>query len=280
MYALAWAGIAHTYASRLFNSDTLPSDVASEARAAAERAVSAGDTSAEAHTALATVRFLFDWDWPSAETHLRRAIALNPSVVQSHWMLGHVLSQQGHHDRAIAAASRALELDPLDALSRTMASQIAFSAGIFDAAASHAHQARVAEPEFWVAAWQLGQAYEQLGRIDDALNLLEDATRLSNGNSKPMSLSAYVLAAAGRGHDARRVLTALERRSRERYVPHVALALAYLGVNDEQRALDALERAEAVRDVHLMYVALDPKWHRLRRHDRFGDLLGRCGFRS
>ena len=156
-------------------------------------------------------QFLFDWDWRGAETNLRHAVALDPSSGQSHWMLGHALSQQGRHDEALAAARRARELDPLDALTHSMSSQIAFSARDLEAAVSHAREALLAEPDFWVAYWQLGQAYQQMGRTDQALEALAEASRLSNGNSKPVSVSAYTLATSGRAREARAVLTALEQ---------------------------------------------------------------------
>lgn len=277
-YALAWAGVADTYSSRLFNSDTPAVRVAGEARAAAAQAIHAGPRVAEAHTAVARVRFLFDWDWRSAETHLRRAIALDPTSVQSHWLLGFALSHQGCHDAALMAASRALELDPLDALSHSMAAQIAFSARRVEAAAGYAELARAAEPEFWVAHWQLGQAYAQLGRPEEALNVLAEASRLSKGNSKPASLCAYLLATSGRAGEARRVATALETRARQQYVPPVTVALVYLALGDDQRVFAALDRAVDQRDVHLIYLPLDPKWDRLRNDGRFEDVLRRCGF--
>ena len=197
-YALAWAGMADTYSGRLFNSDTRSSEVADQARAAAEQALKNGGTVAEAHTALARVQFLFDWDWRGAEANLRRAVALDPSSSQSYWMLGHAISQQGQHDLALAAARRARELDPLSALSHSMSSQIAFSARDLEAAVRHAREALLAEPDYWVAYWQLGQAYQQMGQTDQALEALAEASRLSNGNSKPISLSAYSLATSGR----------------------------------------------------------------------------------
>lgn len=276
-YALAWAGVADTYSSRLFSSDTRPSDVSDQARAAAKQALAHGDTVAEAHTAVARIRFLFDWDWRGAETSLRHAVALDPSSAQSHWMLGHAISQQGRHDDALAAARRAREIDPLDALSQGMSSQIAFSARQLEAAVGHAHEALLAEPDFWVAYWQLAQAYEQLGRTDEALEALAQASRLSNGNSKPVSLSAYTLAKSGRAGEARDVLTSLEHLSQQRYVPPMALALAYAGLNDHARVFEWLEKAFAVRDVHLIYVLVDPKWDPFRKDERFQDLLRRCG---
>lgn len=277
-YALAWAGIADTYSSRLFNSDTRLSDVSDQARTAADRAIKNGGTVPEAHTSAAIVQFLFDWDWPAAATGLRRAIALDPSSAQGYWMLGHALSQQGQHDRALAAARRARELDPLSALVHSMSSQIAFSARHPEAAARHAREALLAEPDFWIAYWQLGQALQQMGQIDGALEALTEASRLSNGNSKPLSLSAYTLATSGRLEEARGALIVLERRAHERYVPPYAIALVYAGLSNDERVFEWLEQALAVRDAHLVYVLVDPKWDPYRKDERFQELVRRCGF--
>jgi tetratricopeptide (TPR) repeat protein len=276
-YALAWAGIADAYASRLFNSDARPSDVASEAWDAARKALEHGRAVAEAHTAVARMQFLFDWDWPASEATLRHAIRLDPGSGQSHWMLGHAISQQGRHAEARAAAQRARELDPFDALTLSMSAQIAYSARDMEAAARHAREALAAEPDFWVGHWQLGQAYQQLGRAGDALEALEEASRLSDGNSKPMSVSAYTFATIGRTSDARRILAALEERSRGRYVPPVAFALAHAGLDESARAIEWLEQAVATRDAHLIYVLMDPKWDPFRTHERFRALLRQAG---
>lgn len=274
-YALAWAGVADTYSGRLFNSDTRPSEVSDQARAASQQALKNGTNLAEAHTAVARVQFLFDWDWRGAEANLRHAVALDPSSSQSYWMLGHAISQQGQHDQALAAARRARELDPLSALSHSMSSQIAFSARDLEAAVRHAREALLAEPDYWIAHWQLGQAYQPMGRIDRALEALAEASRLSNGNSKPVSLSAYTLATSGRVSEARDVLTSLEQPSLQRYVPPCAIALVYAGLNDDESVFEWLEKGLAVRDVHLIYVLVDPKWDRFRQDGRFQDLLRR-----
>ena len=276
-YALAWAGITDTYSSRLFNSDTRPSDVADQARAAATRALAHGAAIPEAYTSAAIVQFLFDWDWPAAEANLRRALAFDSSSAHGHWMLGHALSLQERHDHALAAARRAREIDPLNALAHSMSSQIAFCARALDDAARHAQDALLVEPNFWVAHWHLGQAYQQMGRTDEALRALAEASRLSNGNSKPLSLSAYALATNGRVSEAREVLTALEQRSRERYVPPHAMALVCAGLKDHEGVFEWLERASTARDVHLVYLIVDPKWDPFRQDERFQDLCRRSG---
>ena len=276
-YALAWAGIADAYSSRLFASDTRSSDVADQARAAAEQALQNGRSVAEAHAAMGRIHFLFDWEWQGAEACLRQAIALDPSSAQSHWMLGHALSQQGRHDEALAAARRARELEPFDALGHSMSSQIAFSARDLNAAVRHATDSLQTEPDYWIGYWQLGQALQQLGRIEEALQALAEASRLSASNSKPLSLSAYTLAAAGRVSEARAVLSEMEEGSRVRYVPPYAIALVHAGLNDDRRAFEFLEQAAMMRDAHLIYVIVDPKWDRLRQARRFQELLRRSG---
>jgi TolB-like protein/Flp pilus assembly protein TadD len=276
-YALAWAGIADAYSSRLFASDTRSSDVADQARAAAQQALQNGRSVAEAHAAMGRVHFLFAWDWQSAEACLRHAIALDPSSAPAHWMLGHTFSQQGRHDEALASARRARELEPFDALSHSMSAQIAFSARDLEAAARHASDSLQTEPDYWIGYWQLGQALQQLDRVEEALKALAEASRLSAGNSKPLSLQAYTLAAAGRVSEARALLTAMEEASRVRYLPPYAIALVHAGLNDDLRAFESLEQAAIMRDAHLIYVIVDPKWDRLRQATRFQELLQRSG---
>jgi tetratricopeptide (TPR) repeat protein len=277
-YGLAWAGIADTYSSLLFNSDTKVSDVATDAREAATQAVQHGGAVAEAHCAVGTIHLLFDWDWPAAEKSLRRAIALDSSSSQSYWMLGHALSLQGRHADASDAARRARDLDPLNPLTHSMSAQIAFSAHNMDEAARHALDAIRAEPNDWVAHWQLGQAYERMNRVKDALEEFTEASRLSNGNTKPISVSAYTLARSGRTDQARQILEDLEGLAQQRYVPPCALAVVHAGLNEEDQMLECLERALAVRDVHLIYLPHDSKWDSFRSNERLKRVIQLCGF--
>ena len=133
-------------------------------------------------------------------------------------------------------------------------------------------------PEFWVAYYQLAQAYERLGRSDDALEALQKAGLFSSGNSKVISLRGYVLAKVGRTGEAEDLLHTLAAVPPEQYVPPYALALLHAGLDDQDAALECLERAYDAHDVHLVLLVIDPKWDPFREEPRFLAVIERCAF--
>jgi tetratricopeptide (TPR) repeat protein len=169
-------------------------------------------------------------------------------------------------------------LEPLSPMHYAMSSQVAFQARDIVSAANHARRAIAIDPELWVSYMMRGQACEQAGENDLALDVLITAARLSGGNSKPVALRGYVLARLGHAEAAREVLAVLQETSRSRYVPPYAMALIYAGLDQLDLMFDWLERALTARDVHLVFLPVDPKWDRYRTEPRFESLIERCGF--
>ncbi len=279
-YSLGWANLAMAYGTSPINSDVDPRRVSPAAREAAVRAVAANPDVAEAQHALGQVNWAFEWDWPAAEAAFRRAIKLDPSYSLVHLVLAHLLSQTGRHPEAESFMGLARELDPLNPLSYALSSQVAFQARDYAGALQHANRGIALDQEFWIGHQMRGQALEELGDHDLALKALATAARLSGQNSKPISLTGYILGRSGRTAEARDLLGALELASRQRYVPPYALALVHAGLGDADAAFEWLDRAYAARDVHLMFLTVDVKWDRYRADPRFEDLLVRCGFTS
>ena len=90
-YALAYAGLADSYSLMAGNSGLPPGETFPKARSAALKALEIDDTLAEAHTSLALVRYLFDWQWSAAEQGFQRAIELNPNYATAHHWYGEYL---------------------------------------------------------------------------------------------------------------------------------------------------------------------------------------------
>jgi tetratricopeptide (TPR) repeat protein len=277
-YALAWSGLAFTYVASIMNGDAEPWVVKPRAQDAAKHALQADPDLAEVQTSLGQAAFLIDWDWAGAELALRRATELDSHYALAHRILGHLLSQMGRHAEAVAPMQRAIDLEPLEPINHALASQVAFQAQDYARAVEHANQALALNTEFWIGFLQLGQAYEGERKTDLALKALTNAERFSGGNnSKVLSLKGYCLAKAGRATEARAVLSTLETLSRTRYVPPYAMALVNAGLN-EPAVFAWLDRAYEARDVHLIFLTVDPKWDPYRTDPRFQELLERCGF--
>jgi TolB-like protein/DNA-binding winged helix-turn-helix (wHTH) protein/Flp pilus assembly protein TadD len=277
-YALAWSGLASTLAASAVNSDARPLEVWPRARAAAAEAVRANPNLADTQLVVGQVNWLLDWDWKAAEAAFRLAMQLDPSNAAAHRFLGHLLSQRGQRHEAASAMRRMRELEPLEALSHALSAQVALQARDYPGAVEHARRAVLLDSEFWIGHVELGQAFERTGQTDLALEALADAARFSGENSKAVSLRGYILAKTARASEAREVLRRLEAVSRERYVPPFAMALIHAGLGDRDAVFERLDKAYAARDVHLIYLTVDPKWDDYRADPRFNALLDRCGF--
>jgi tetratricopeptide (TPR) repeat protein len=277
-YALAWSGLADGYAASPINGDAPPLEVGPLARDAAAHAIAADSSLAETQTSLGFVKFWIDWDWPAAESAFRKAIALDPIYSLAHRLWGIVLSHMRRTGEALQSIGRARQLDPLLAGHHALSAQIAFSGRDFAAAERLARQSITIDPEFWIGHLQLGQALEQLEKRESALDAANLAARLSGGNSKAISPRGYILARIGRPREAQEVLRMLETLSNERCVPLFAQALVYAGLGEHTHALQALEGALQVRDVHLAFLPVDAKRDPFRENEGFRSLLEACGF--
>jgi DNA-binding winged helix-turn-helix (wHTH) protein len=279
-YALAWSGLADALCSSPVTGDTPPLLLIPRARSAADNAVRSDPTLAEAQASHGFFQFWLGWDWAVAEAAQRKAIAADSNYAFAHRILGIVLSHSRCHEQAIASIGRAREIDPLSAMNRALSSQIAFAAGDLVNAVHFAREAIVIDPEFWIGHFQLGQACVQLHQDGQALDALNQASRLSGGNSKALSLRGYLLAKMERTAEALEILRTFEAlsHSQERFVPPYAFALIHAGLGNADLAFGHLERSVEVHDVHLAFLTIDPKWDPFRAEPRFVSVLKRCDF--
>jgi TolB-like protein len=112
-YALAYVGLADSYNMLGGWNAISPNEGFPKSRVAALKALELDENLAEAHQALGTVKFFYDWDWLGAEKEFKRAIEINPSYSDAHQLYSYYLSAMGRFDESRAQMNRAQELDPL-----------------------------------------------------------------------------------------------------------------------------------------------------------------------
>jgi len=88
---------------------------------------------------------------------------------------------------------------------------------------------------------------------------------------------AHSYGAAGRTKDARRMLDDLTKLARDKYVAPHFFAGIYLGLGEDDRAIEYLEKSHQERSHWLIYLHIDPSMDGLADNPRFQDLLRRVG---
>jgi len=279
-YALAYAGLADCYAVLPMIGDSPPRESFPGAQAAAAKALELDDALAQAHDSDARIKLFYEWNWAKSEQQSVRAIALNRNLAGAHVRYAHLLSNVGRHKEALAEAERARELDPLSLITNTLFGMFLFQARQYDAAAEQLQKTIRMNPHFWVGHLHLGKVYEQKGMYQAAIEEFTKARDLSEGASETIASLGHAYALSGRQDAARNVLEELQRQSRSSYVPPYNIAMIYAALGEKDHALDWLEKGYEARDVHMIFLKVDPKWDSFRTDSRFQNLLERMGFTS
>jgi pentatricopeptide repeat protein len=125
--------------------------------------------------------------------------------------------------------------------------------------------------------WFLGFALIANGQADEAIPVLENALTLTDRSPAVIGVLVRAYAHAGRRTEALRLLDELKRRQRKGYIPTAAFVNAFLGLDDNERAIVWLERAYAEQSSIMQYVKVHPFFDPLRSDPRFADLVRRVG---
>ncbi|PYS80385.1 MAG: hypothetical protein DMF67_20580 [Acidobacteria bacterium] len=275
-YALAYSGLADTYALMSDYSILPPNEAMPKARAAAERALALDDTLAEAHTSLAFVRMAYDWKWDEAGEDFRRAIELNPNYATAHQWYASYLVQVGRFGESLSEIRHAQELDPLSSIISANAGLFLYYAHQYEQATAQLHKTLEVNDQFGVAHLYLGYVFlQQPGHASDAVAEFQKAQAYMGDDPETLAALGNAYAAAGRRADAQKVLDQLRERSQHSYVSPYWLAVIYAGLGDREHAFDSLERAYQDRHPGMILLKYDPRFDPLRRDPRLTKLIQR-----
>src|SRR6266496_1349393 len=272
-YALAYVGIADTYAVMPGYSAGSPQDCLPRARTAAQRALELDDMLAEAHASLGFILFHY-FEFAASTKEFERAIELNPNYPTAHhWFARTDLLALGQFDRAIAEMKRALELDPVSPLFHAELGGLYMMARRYDDAIAQLRDTVEMDPEFYWAHRFLGLALELKGATAEAIAEYQKAFELSD-DPTALAFVAHAEANTGRPNDARQILARLTEEAKTRYVAAYAFAVIHLALGEKDQALDWLKKN--ARDHAAPYsnlVKVDPYLDPLRGDPRFEALV-------
>ena len=271
-YTLAYAAVADCYGVLGVFGVMEPREAFAKARAAAQRALELDPELAEAHATMGHIQVQYDLDWDAGEKSYRRAIELNPQYAMSYFWLGMLYTYRGRFDEALAYMRTAQELEPQQkALSANIGNAL-YHARRYDEAIQQLQHTLTMDENFELALALLGRVYLGKGDAEHALTVF--GRRRSPGLGRDADfVQAYAM--AGRQAEARALLQQMQERAKTTYVSAYEFALAYIGLGEQDLALDWLERAFEQRAQHIAHMPQEPAFDALRGNPRFERLVKR-----
>jgi TolB-like protein/tRNA A-37 threonylcarbamoyl transferase component Bud32/Flp pilus assembly protein TadD len=277
-YALAYAGLSDSYSSLGVGLQVMPPrEVMPKAKAAALKALEFDPTLAEAHTSLALVKMLYDWDLAGARDEFEQALELNPNSATTHNWYAFCLIAMDQLDASNQESRKAEEFDPLSQFFSVNIARTFYYARQYDRTIEHCRKAIEFNPKFYVAHYLLGFAYAKKGMSQEAIAEFQIVKTLGGNNPFLISALGYGYALAGKRDEAMGLLDQLKREAKHKYISPTNMALIYEGLGEREQTLDWLEHAHAERVGLLIYLKVEPAYEDLKGDPRFERLLQKIG---
>jgi TolB-like protein/Flp pilus assembly protein TadD len=246
----------------------------------ARRALSFDNKLADAHTLLAALKALFDWDWPAADREFQQAFGLDPDSVLNR--IGYAttyLLPMGRTHEAVEQLREAVRLDPLSLAANQSLVWALCACRRFDEAVQKCTLLIDMDPSLARAHALMGVAYVMTGLRREGMRSVAKVLRLSqNQFSLPNWATAIsVYSIAGARHLASRALEALESKVSKGTTSSYWLAVANANLGNVDVAMRLLKQAVVLKDPWVPAAVYDPLAEPLRAHRQFGAAVREIG---
>ena len=270
LFAPAWSGLSMSLALFPFFEGVPSREIRTELVASAERALVLDPTQALPHVALGVAAW-FDFRWNDAGREFRTAVDLDGRNVEALVQHARHLLFIGRIDEAMRELQRARAEDPASALVLSWMAAGWFLQKNMDSAMVESRRALDTDSSNYSTVFVSSLIRLATGRPAEARKLIDRAPR-------EYLVNEYVIAKSGDTAEVRRRLAQLDSLSPPPWLTESRRGLAWLGLGDTARALTALERASANREIWMLMVGERvPMFDPIRESPRYRELMRRIG---
>ncbi len=277
-YSLAYAGLAYLHGTRAVWGSIPPNKAFPiVVRKYAEKALEIDDTVAEAHGVLASICFLYDWNWVGAEQEFKIALHLGPTIAQTHVDYSLFLLTHKRDKEAVAEARLAQKFDPLSTMINGWVGHVLFLAGQYEEAIEQLNKVLKMDPSYWNSHIMMSFVYRERAMLQEAMAEAEKAVDFSGSVPVAVMNLASVCYLLGKRAKAEKLLDSLKERSQCEYIPPMFFFWIHLARGEVDEAYKWLEKAYENHDIWLCCYRLVPS---MPPHDpRFTALLKKIGLK-
>lgn len=274
-FALASAGLSEAWAVAAVWGIEPPGPAMSEAKRAAQRAISSDENLPDGHLALGHVLTQYELSFVAARALYQRALALNPKSAYAHALMALNLTQNGRFAAALEHIGHAQALEPAALPFQAMAGFVLYFAGRTEESARKLGQLVQSAPAAVMPRQFLARTLLQRNDARGVITLLQ-----GQNDSAPGAFSnlARAYAMTGRGDEARAEVARVEALGERGFGVSFDLALVHLALGERERALAAIERAVDDHSQMVGYMRVEPALISVRGDPRFEAVARRIRF--
>lgn len=278
-FALPYSNVAYCYTLiGVAGYGNISRDTAEiKAKQAVMKALQIDGSLAEAHAALAYIKFRFDWDWKGAEDEFKKAIALKPGYSTAHEWYALFLAVQARLDEALKQMQTAYQLDPLSTSVNNGLARIYHFRNENEKVIAQVNKTLTLDSNYAEAYFTQGINYFKLGEYEKAEPELKKAIDLSNRRPVIVGLLGCVYAKEGKTQEANKLLTELETGAKNNDNLYAA-ALIQLSMGQQQQALTVLNKLINEKYGIMIYLKVEGEFFLGIDKTTYARLLKEIGF--
>lgn len=277
-FALAHIGFAD--ATILLSGHRRISMSEAEERAAPHimRALELDNNLAQAHTALAELKYQYRHDWPGAEDEFKIAIDLNPNVAWTRQAYGWFLMSEGRFEEANTEMELARELDPSSLTVSMARGRLLYYSRQYDKALAHFRDLFAIQPDEFASNKILADIYEQKGMYAEAVECYLRMRSLSGSPPEQLEQLRVAFETAGYSSFLKALLEDFERRAaRAGKRAPILYAGLYTRLGERDKAFYWHSKLFDEGDASILQFKIEPANDPLRDDPRYAALLRRIG---
>ena len=276
-YAVAYVGLADSYALLALRGIVPAKEAFPKAREAAQKAIDLDNGLGDAYATMAHVR-LHEWDWAGLDQEFKRALELTPGNAMPYSWYSEYLTTMGRSDESIAVVKKAQEIDPVSPVISTTLPHAYYFARKFDQAMEYLRKSLDLDPHHFMLHLRLGQVYIAKQMHQQAIEEMQKAVSDSGRSTEALTALAQAYAAAGMTGPMQQVIDELNRGAGTHYVSAYNVAKIYASLGDKTQTFAWLEKAFDEHNPDLIELKREPCFDSMRSDPRFAGLLRRVNF--